>query len=102
MKPDVERQQYEGLCMTCNHAGSCIDSSRSERSVWRCENFDDSVPFEYGATAVVATEALTRGGSSPRSVRAVDPVGLCSNCDNLPACCLPKAESGVWHCEQYL
>jgi hypothetical protein len=28
--------------------------------------------------------------------------GLCVNCANRHTCLLPKAEGGVWHCEEYL
>jgi len=27
--------------------------------------------------------------------------GLCSICENRPACAFPKPEGGVWHCEEY-
>ena len=28
--------------------------------------------------------------------------GLCVNCDHRFTCTLPKPESGVWYCEEYL
>lgn len=28
--------------------------------------------------------------------------GLCVNCANRFDCLLPKAEGGVWHCEEYI
>ena len=28
-------------------------------------------------------------------------VGLCGNCDERKTCIFAKAESGVWHCEEY-
>jgi len=27
--------------------------------------------------------------------------GLCRTCDHAATCTLPRAESGVWHCEEF-
>jgi hypothetical protein len=43
-----------------------------------------------------------RRGSKGRSSDGGDYKGLCVNCANRETCLLPKAEGGVWHCEEYV
>ena len=39
-----DRNVASGLCMTCNHAGSCVYLANANRSIWCCEEFDDRPP----------------------------------------------------------
>lgn len=43
-------------------------------------------------------EETGRGGAP----HAQNCKGLCINCANRETCLLPRAEGGVWHCEEYL
>lgn len=48
-------------------------------------------------------QVLSELPSSKRSAKeAGDYKGLCMNCTNRETCLLPKAEGGVWHCEEYV
>jgi hypothetical protein len=108
MKPNVERYELKGLCVTCNHAGFCLELARETGPIWHCEQFDDSVPAtsRLDASAGTATpeEGARRTSTAQSAKPAPDmvPPGLCANCKNLPTCCFPKSEAGVWHCEEYL
>ena len=33
-----------GLCMTCNHARTCVYLANASSSIWSCEEFDDRPP----------------------------------------------------------
>jgi hypothetical protein len=39
---------------------------------------------------------------SSRAIDAQTCKGLCVNCAYRDTCLLPRAEGGVWHCEEYL
>lgn len=82
-----------GLCLTCDRARDCMHITAGDSQVLRCEDF-----------AVV--------GTVRRSVRAAEPpverdaaldrrLGLCRTCDRADTCTLPRAEGGVWHCEEF-
>ena len=43
-----------------------------------------------------------RSGTERRARNAEEHKGLCANCANRQDCFLPKAEGGVWHCEEYV
>ena len=83
----------DGLCTTCNDAGTCMYLVRAEVPIWRCEEFDD------GSRAVRPTLHLAVEVDEQPPTVAV--AGICSNCDNLDGCTFDKAEGGVWHCEEY-
>jgi hypothetical protein len=85
------RPDLSGLCTTCNHTGTCMYLLRRNPPVWRCEEFDDKSPARVTLTLTKGT--LERG--------ATHIAGLCANCDELPTCALPRAGTGVWHCEEY-
>ena len=101
MKRTAERYDPTGLCMTCNHAGSCSYLARTEGPIWRCEEFDDSGPVGAGVADVVVPDVGGQAAQPEPSVRVGQPRGLCCNCDNRPTCRLPGAERGVWFCEEY-
>ncbi|MCP4685115.1 MAG: hypothetical protein GY867_06645 [bacterium] len=98
MKANVE---LKGLCLTCNHTETCMYLVRSTGPIWHCEEHDDCNPISATTSTVVAPEPTTGVAQSPQSVATDQPLGLCRNCDKLPTCCLPKAEGGVWFCEEY-
>ncbi|MCF8069873.1 MAG: hypothetical protein K9L30_14930 [Desulfobacterales bacterium] len=87
----------QGICTNCDHNHSCGFLARAKEPVWFCEEFDDS-------GAVENTTATTPDYSSEvvaLEMNSTQSLGICSNCDNLSTCKLPKAVGGLWHCEEY-
>ena len=44
MFTNENRNAATGLCMTCNHARTCVYLANSSNSIWCCEEFDDRLP----------------------------------------------------------
>lgn len=65
---------------------------RVDPPVWSCDDYDDSSPRRSGLAIVAWDEPVALTVKAP---------GLCSNCDHLATCTLPKREGGVWQCEEY-
>lgn len=87
-KPDL------GLCVSCDHAPTCIYLSSTREPIAQCEEF---------STWAAAPRPVALLARPEPAIAAVDvrPLGLCMNCDNLASCVLPKSEAGVWHCSEY-
>ena len=90
-----------GLCVARSHARFCMYLARAKSPIWRCEEVDDSGAVRDSASAVVDPEPPTQVAETLQPELTDKPRGVYSNCENLPTCCLPKAKSGVWHCEEY-
>ncbi len=88
---------YLGLCLTCNHALGCTSTRRSESPVLYCEEFDISDTLHQRLTRDLAVQPPNRLQNPFEGL-----LGLCSNCEKRGTCTLPKAEGGVWHCEEYI
>lgn len=88
---------YLGLCLTCNHALTCTFTRRPDTPVLYCEEFDISAPPHPRLVRPIAVHPPTQGQSPAEGL-----LGLCSNCEKRSTCALPKAEGGVWHCEEYI
>lgn len=88
-------QHRQGLCTTCRHNNACA-LTLSSAPVWSCAEFDDGSSVRQGVVAAAPVEQPPQASSQ----RAL-PRGLCANCANLSTCLLPKADGGVWHCEEY-
>ena len=84
-----------GLCSTCNNRPDCVYRLSRGVDAQYCEMFDCS----NGASRA-QTEA-SDAGMKPQAKEQTSLKGLCVNCDNRDTCTLPKAEGGVWHCEEY-
>ena len=78
--------ELKGLCMSCNHAKTCVFLAQSTDPIWRCGEFDPSGTMRAPTSPVDLTN---------------QPLGLCVNCERLPTCSLPKAEGGVWSCDEF-
>jgi hypothetical protein len=70
--------------------------------VFFCEEFDGEEENVAGTAAEVISpsttvhaQAMCRAGPSP------EPRGLCGTCEKRATCTFPKAEGGVWHCEEF-
>lgn len=91
-KPSVARP-YRDLCSTCSHAEACGDRSTPERPILFCEL------FEVFASPPAVTPAASPEPAGRQDARQYK--GLCMNCENRRTCTIPKAEGGIWHCEEY-
>ena len=60
-----------------------------------CEMFDSGNGAQRAQTVTLVTPVKPQVREQP-SLK-----GLCVNCENRDTCTLPKAEGGVWHCEEY-
>jgi len=78
--------ELKGLCISCKHAGTCVCLAQSLDPIWSCEEFDPSI---------------TMGASTLAVDKTGQPMGLCVNCERLPTCSLPRAEGGIWYCDDY-
>jgi hypothetical protein len=83
------KPRYGGLCLTCDHARSCIYPRELDRPVWHCEEFEANQAERAKAKAA----AYNNGKGELK--------GLCVNCENRKTCTFPKPEEGVWRCEEY-
>lgn len=82
-----------GLCETCTHSAACTYRIRTSKIVLQCEMFEvEQVNFIH----------INRKVSGYEESEVDSHKGLCSNCLNKSNCNLPKASSGVWHCEEYV
>jgi hypothetical protein len=96
------KSEYGGLCMTCEHASTCIYPRDPDRPVWQCEEFEVyEAPLE--TTTVNGFLAVARAKARPdiNENEEVKFKGLCLNCENRKTCIFPKPEEGVWRCEEY-
>lgn len=91
--PDI---RYPGLCLTCNHALTCTFPRSPGSPVLYCEELDISTTPQPRMMSPVVAQAPTHG-----QCPAEGPLGLCGNCENRSTCVFPKAEGGVWQCEEY-
>lgn len=97
------KPELNGLCVNCQHSDSCIYLKNTNRPVLQCEEFEiaEALPARTTVNNILTT-------STPRSKTGLEDKistnfkGLCKNCDNRLTCTLPRPESGVWHCEEYL
>lgn len=74
------------FCAICDVACSCPYRIMRAPEAGPCELFE-------GSEHILAALRDAAAG--------LDVKGLCENCDNRASCLLPKAEGGVWHCEEY-
>jgi hypothetical protein len=104
MLSSVSRKpELSGLCVNCQHSDTCIYLRNANRPVLQCEEFEiaEALPARATVNKILST-------SNPRSRTGLEDKvstrfkGLCKNCDNRLTCTLPRPESGVWHCEEYL
>jgi hypothetical protein len=96
----VMTQTATGLCTTCEGALTCTFPKYEGQPVIFCEEFEGFK--RNGHVEDVDVEAILAGVNvQPRSRKGKVYKGLCSNCEIREACTFPKAEGGIWHCEEY-
>lgn len=82
-----------GLCSTCTHIAGCITRQTFKGKIMQCEEFE---------TPIVVAEIHSTAFSQKKSANPYSNLkGLCMNCDLVATCTLPKAVTGVWHCNEY-
>ncbi len=84
-----------GLCSTCVNSPSCVYREARAKDALYCEMFDSGNGASDASTVTLFTAA------KPEAGERADLKGLCVNCENRNGCNLIRAESGVWHCEEY-
>lgn len=84
-----------GLCSTCDNCPDCVYRVSRGADAQYCETFDCG----NGASRAQTVTLVTRIEPQVREQTSLK--GLCVNCENRDSCSLPKAESGIWHCEEY-
>jgi hypothetical protein len=92
-----------GICSTCRHNPTCTYPRDPGRLVLQCEEFEGyvmTVPEMTRRTEFSSNDALLESlaEEEPSGLH----LGLCTNCANRETCTYPKAEGGVWHCDEYL
>jgi len=89
----IIQEELPGLCETCANRFTCVFKLNANKIILQCELFEveESVPTPFLSIA-----------SRSHNKKLISSLkGLCGNCSNVPYCQLPKAEGGVWHCEEY-
>ena len=86
------------LCVNCRHLWECVFPVKATAPVFECEL------HECGPSAtprLILLKAKKHGTEESVAAGDDEPSGLCTNCENLSHCRLPKNPGGVWHCEEY-
>lgn len=83
-----------GICSTCNFVETCASRRTWIGPVHHCEEFDDS----EGKPSRPPSLSVVKADEPEANVGAI---GICVNCVHRETCTLPKAEGGIWHCEEY-
>ncbi len=100
--PVERRAENSGLCTTCVHVRTCTFLRRDTPPVLFCEEFDGQEKHSSGATAEVMAQSTTvHTQATYLRERSSKFKGLCATCENRELCTFPKAEGGVWHCEEF-
>jgi len=86
------------ICSNCINRDGCAFLMRAVSPVHYCELYECSPAT---ATDPVAEERKAEEKTAPG--QETSPlIGLCVNCANREKCCLPRPQSGVLHCEEYV
>lgn len=89
-----------GLCTTCEQSSRCALRATAYTAVWHCEEFDDRPRGGLAAPARPHVD-LRLHDETPANGSGSLPRGICANCGVLSTCLLPRAEGGVFWCEEY-
>ena len=95
-KDKKKRQEYDGLCATCNNAPTCTHRINARAPVLQCEEFDG---YQAATPKTESVPVPKKGNGNDKEGRQFK--GLCVNCDHRETCPHADLEGGVWHCEEY-
>jgi hypothetical protein len=97
----VEKRISEnsGLCVTCDHAPTCMYVGDAERPVMHCEEFSQhgALPGRPVPRPALEKIAETLDEEAERFLA----VGLCAKCASRATCTLPRPPGGVWQCDAF-
>ncbi len=67
-----------------------------------CEEFDGQDENAVGAIPeAIAPSATVHAQAMSRADPSVELKGLCGTCEKRATCTFPRAEEGIWHCEEF-
>jgi hypothetical protein len=89
----------KGLCSTCENAPSCTFPRDIARPIRECEEFIGGEVHAERPLCAAAKPTHDEVVWAPKESAAM--LGLCRTCEDWECCTFPKAEGGVWHCEEY-
>jgi hypothetical protein len=98
---DSGRQQEQllekSVCSNCRCQGDCAFLARACAPILECELHESGLSKRPRFTVV------KKAGAAVVAPAEVDdaPAGLCTDCENLRGCRLPRPAGGVWMCEEY-
>jgi hypothetical protein len=102
MQPNPVTQQspysapvVRDLCQACAHVDHCALREMPTTPVHDCDEYDD------GTRAAPLGALWVHQHQPSRPAPVATGIGLCVNCEHRETCTLPRAESGVWNCEEY-
>ncbi|RJP75804.1 MAG: hypothetical protein C4524_11430 [Candidatus Zixiibacteriota bacterium] len=94
----ITTQTHQGLCTTCVASATCTFPRPAGKPVIFCEEFDGYLRNGHVENPDVnAILAHVNVKPAPQATLK----GLCANCELRDTCTFPKAEGGIWHCEEY-
>ncbi len=98
----LDQSKLTGLCLTCNHAQTCVRVAHHGQPVWFCEEFDDYTPpvaKSTGAGWKVIDDANSLASGDKENTRPVS--GLCVNCATRGSCAFSESGTDIWECNEY-
>lgn len=105
----MTKNEYRGLCSTCEGRATCTYTHAKGQPVLFCEEFDglcDNLTAAAGGDCRFLWGndlRMSRGRSERRVEVRQKPSpyeGLCATCESQDTCAFPKPSGGVWHCEE--
>jgi hypothetical protein len=96
LEENITKIMELGICSTCNDVDSCVSRISNMKPVWNCEEFNNYVPLKD--LSMLKIDSTRAGDIDVNSLMK----GLCANCQLVENCVFPKAEGGVWHCNEYV
>jgi hypothetical protein len=96
MQLQMEQLVQASLCANCRHLGDCTFLSKACSPIQNCEL------YECGLSEKPRLVVARKPCASVEEPEIEDGLlGLCTTCENLKGCNLPRPASGVWMCEEY-
>ena len=98
----MSKNEYSGLCSTCDGRATCTFPNYADRPRLFCEECDWWSQYRMETAAKAKHLPQKAEARSPVEVRRTSKYkGLCATCDNQDGCTYPKPTAGVRHCEEF-
>jgi hypothetical protein len=88
--------ENSGLCVTCDHAPTCMYVGDAEHPVMQCEEFS-----QHGGGSAARHTLVDLPEALDQEAERFLAVGLCATCANRETCTLPRPPGGVWQCDAF-